>query len=251
MIKTLKIGYRFFKSLFKKLQFFFSVNWLKTLYFNFKMLPFNQAKKLPFYFYGSVKFTSLKGKVVIDAPITRAMFGFGQQYEMTTRERGIAEISINGSLIVKGNVQFGKDYFFFIKDGAQCTLGHMSSMATSGKLICTKEISLGNWARLGSECQIIDTNFHQLIDIKTKEKFPISSAIHIGNYNFISNRVTILSKTCTSAFTTVASNSVCSKDYSYLGENILIGGLPAELIRKDITRDWEGEQDRLLKHLIV
>jgi acetyltransferase-like isoleucine patch superfamily enzyme len=215
------------------------------------MLPFGQAKKLPFYFYGSVKFTSLKGKVILDAPVQRGMIGFGQQYEMNTRSRGIAEVYIRGVLKFTGFAQFGKDNFIYIKENATCTIGNMASIATSGKLICTNKIELGDFARFGSECQIIDTNFHKLIDIETKEEFKLSSPIQIGNYNFISNRVTVLSKTKTPDYCIIASNSLCNKEYLSLGNNILIGGVPAKLLKNNITRDWDGEEERMKKHLII
>ena len=251
MIKILKHIYFFLRRCCLRLKFFFSINWLKTLYFNFRMLPFKQAKKLPFYFYGSVKFSSLKGKVKIEAPIKRGMVGFGQPYEMTTRSRGIAEIVLKGKFIVKGHIQFGKDYFLFIKEEACCTMGHMSSMASNAKLICTKEITFGAWTRIGSDSQVIDTNFHQMIDTVTLEKFPVSAPIILGSYNFISNRVTILSKTITLNYVTVASNSLCNKNYSEFGKNILIGGIPAKLIKREISRDWKGEKELMLKNLIV
>ena len=68
------------------------VNWVKTLYFNFKMFSFSIARKLPVFFYGSIKFTSMKGEIKIKAPIKSGMIGFGQPYEMTTRSCGIAEL---------------------------------------------------------------------------------------------------------------------------------------------------------------
>ncbi|MFT7051896.1 MAG: acetyltransferase-like isoleucine patch superfamily enzyme [Psychroserpens sp.] len=251
MIKILKLIYFYFYLGYKKIKFFFSINWCKTLYFNFKMLPLAQAKKLPFYFYGKVKFASLKGSVTIDATLKRGMIGFGQQYEMNTRSKGIAELYIRGFLKFNGFAQFGKDNFVYIKENAKCTIGNMASIATSGKLICTNNIVLGNYARLGSECQIIDTNFHKLIDIETKEVLKMSSPIQIGNYNFISNRVTILSKTVTPDYCIIASNSLCNKEYLSLGNHILIGGVPAKLLRSNISRDWEGEEDRMKKHLII
>ena len=54
-----------------------SVNWGKTLYFNFKKFPLSTAMKLPVIFYGPVKFTNITGKVVIEGPVKRGMIGFG------------------------------------------------------------------------------------------------------------------------------------------------------------------------------
>ncbi|WP_229655051.1 transferase [Flavobacterium sp. LC2016-23] len=227
------------------------MNWTKTLYFNFKKFPFAIAKKLPVFFYGKVKFTSITGEIEIKAPINKGMIGFGQSYEMNTIHRGTAEINISGKLIFKGRIQLGKDYFIFIKKGAYCELGHMSSLGSNGKLICTEKIILGDYARLGSECQVIDTNFHQMIDTKTGTIYKMSLPIQIGNYNFVSNRVSIMKGTRTPDYCTIASNSLCNKNYSSFGENILIGGVPVKLIKENISRDWEGEKENLEKWLSV
>ena len=215
------------------------------------MLPFADAKKLPFFFYGKVKFSSLNGSVAIEAPITRAMIGFGQPYEMNTIHIGIAEIMLSGTMTFNGYAQFGKDYFICIKKEAVCSFGNMSSLGSRGKIICTNWVELGDYARLGSECQIIDTNFHKMIDTATKKEYEMSQPIKLGNYNFISNRVTILSKTITPDYCTIASNTLCNKNYQSLGDNILVGGIPAKLLKENISRDWEGEQAVMLKNLII
>ena len=215
------------------------------------MFPFEIAKRLPVYFYGPVKFSELSGTVQIDAPVKRGMIGFGQHYEKNSLSKGVAEVSISGTVKFKGYMQFGKDCLLSVSENAYCEFGHMSSLATDGKIICTNSIKLGDFARLGSESQIIDTNFHQMINTLTGEKYPISHPVEIGNYNFIGTRVSIMSKTKTPNLCTVASNSVCNKDYTGLGENIMIGGIPAKLLKENISRDWEGEHDMLKKYLMI
>lgn len=251
MIDTAKKIYRKQRSFYQRLKFYFSINWTKTLYFNFRMFPFPTAIKFPVYFYGRVKFSSLKGKIEIDAPIKSGMIGFGQPYEMTTVSNGTAELFLAGRAIFKGNVQFGKDYFVYIAPTGTFTIGHMASLATNGKIICVESITMGSYARLGSESQIIDTNFHQMIDTQTGERFPKTAPIVLGDYNYIGNRVSIMQGTTTPSLCTIASNSLCNKDYSDLGENVLIAGIPSKLIRKNITRDWSGEQEALESMLIV
>ncbi|WPO77141.1 transferase [Flavobacterium sp. KACC 22761] len=244
-------SYRKYKSFYQKIKFYWSVNWTKTLYFNFKKFPFQTAKKLPVFFYKRVKFTSISGEIQIEGKIQKAMIGFGQPYELNTVHRGIAEINIQGKLIFKGKFQFGKDYFLFVGENAVCELGNMSSMASNAKLICLEKVVLGDYARFGSECQIIDTNFHDLIDTQTGEKLQKSAPILIGNFNFISNRVSIMKGTQTPDFCTIASNSLCTKEYASLGENILIGGVPAQLIRENVSRDWQGEKQQLDDFLTI
>ncbi|MEZ4818153.1 MAG: transferase [Flavobacteriaceae bacterium] len=215
------------------------------------MFPLSIARKLPVFFYGKVKLVSIKGKVEIDAPVKKAMIGFGQPYEFTKKSNGTAELFLEGIFCVKGNVQFGKDYFIHIAKNAYCEFGHLASLASRGKLICKEKIVLGNFARIGSESQLIDTNFHQMINTKTGEKYSMTAPIKIGNYNFISNRVSIMRNTITPNNCTIASNSLCTKDYTSLGEFILIGGIPAKLLKENISRDWDGEMENLEKNLII
>jgi len=244
-------SYRKCRSFYHKLKFYYTVNWIKTLYFNFKKFPFQIAKRLPVFFYGKVKFSSISGEIQIDGKIKKGMIGFGQPYELNKASKGIGEIFILGKLVFKGKFQFGKDCFIFVGENALCELGNMASVASNAKIICTEKIVLGDYARFGSESQIIDTNFHDLIDTQTGIKLQKTAPIFIGNYNFASNRVSIMKGTQTPNFCTIASNSLCTKDYNDLGENVLIGGIPAKFIRNNISRDWAGEKEQLDNFLSV
>jgi acetyltransferase-like isoleucine patch superfamily enzyme len=251
MIEFLKNNYRKTKARHQKIKLYYSVNWSKTLYFNFKKLPFRVAKKLPVFFYKKVKFTSIAGKVEIKGTIRRGMIGFGQPYEMNTLHKGIAEINILGTLVLRGHAQFGKDYFIYIGENGLCELGHMASLAANAKLICIEHVVLGDYARFGSECQIIDTNFHQMLNTKTGEKFKMTAPILIGNYNYSGSRVSVMQNTKTPDYCTIASNSLCNSDYNQFGSNILIGGIPAKFIKGSVSRDWEGEKTSLDDYLWV
>ncbi len=243
--------YKRLKKLYHWIKFQRSVNWYKTIYFNLKKFPIKIALKFPVYFYGKVKFTSLKGGIYIKAPIKRGMIGFGQAYEMKKKAKGISEFYLGGTLVFKGHVQFGKDCFIYIGKNAYSEFGNMASLGSDGKLICTYEIVLGNYARLGSESQLIDTTFHQLINTLNNEKYPMTNPISIGDFNYIGNRVSIMAKTVTPNYCTIASNSVTNKDYKFYGENVLIGGIPCRLIKENISRDWKGEQETMENLLIL
>ena len=224
---------------------FLRVNWVKTLYFNYKKFPFSIARKLPVYFYGSVKFSYLKGTIKIDAPVHTGMIGFGQQFEKFTRSRGIGELYLRGTLVFKGDAHIGKDCFVYIGRDAYCEFGDMACLGSNVKLICTEKIVLGNWAGVGYESQLSDSNYHPMKNTETEEYYPMTAPIHLGNHNAISNRVSILPGTKTPEHCVIASNSVCNSDYTSLGSNILIGGVPAKLIKSNYARDWEIEKEKL------
>ena len=53
------------------------VNLWKTLYFNFRYLPFTKAIHLPVYIYWRSDLSKMRGKLIIDAPVTAGMIKFG------------------------------------------------------------------------------------------------------------------------------------------------------------------------------
>ena len=235
---------------YHKMKFYYSVNWIKTLHFNFKKFPFPVAKKLPVFFYGKVKFHNIQGEIIINAPIKKGMFGFGYQYELAKKSKGIAEFSLMGKLVLKGPIHTGKDVFFYIGKDAYCELGYMSCLGSDVKLICTNKITIGDWTGIGYESQIIDTNSHPMKNSLTNEYYPISAPIIVGSHNAVSNRVSIMPNTKTPDYCVIASNSLCNKDYTSFGENILIGGVPSKFIKNNYTRDWQGEKELLKRYRI-
>ncbi|NQX85206.1 MAG: transferase [Flavobacteriaceae bacterium] len=213
------------------------------------MFPFNVAKKLPVFIYGPMRFSALTGKIVIEGLIEKGMIGIGQSYEKNRASAGLTEINLQGKVVFRGYCQFGKDVFLYVGKNAVCKFGNMASIASRGKIICEELIVLGDYARFGSECQIIDTNFHDMIDLESGEKIPMHQPINIGDFNFVSNRVTVMKGTKTSSNTSIASNSLCTKDYTNLGFNIVLGGIPARQLKSNIQRDWKGEQQMMDKSL--
>lgn len=248
MSSFLKHVYRKSKN---RLQLYWAVNWTKTLYFNFKKFPFAVAKQLPVVFYGNVKFQSIKGNIIINGPIKTAMMGFGQQFEKAKRSKNIAEFALEGTLVINGPVHIGKDVFFYIAENARCEMGYMSALGSDVKLVCMDAITIGDWSGIGYESQIIDTNSHPMKNSQTGELYPLTGPIWIGTHNAVSNRVSIMANTKTPDFCVIASNSLCNKDYTALGNNVLLGGVPAKLIRENYTRDWEKEKPLLMKYKII
>lgn len=234
MKKKMQVVWHIIKELWK-------VNWTKTIYFNFKKFPFNVAKKLPVFFYGKITFTDISGKIQINHEIKTGMIAFGKPYEKAKCSKNIAELNMQGTFILNGFVHFGKDCLLIIERNAVLKMGNMSSLGSDGKIICTKEITLSDYARIGSESRLVDTNSHTMMDTKTGVKLDVNQSIFLGKYNYVASLVSIMPGARTPDYCTVAIHSLLNKDYTSCGENILIGGIPAKLLRQNTSRDWEGE----------
>lgn len=230
---------------------FCSINWYQTFKINFKAFRFKDAVLLPIIVYNGFVITEFKGKIKLNTEVKFGLIGFGQPYEIFKRKRNCGEAIINGLLEINGKVQFGLDTKLFIKKNAVLKLGHINSFASRTEIICFKSISIGNWVQFGNDCLIADTNFHELKDLSIQTKLPMNKDIIIGSYNFIGARSTIKGNAKTPDNCLVGTNSLLNKDYSSFGENIILGGIPAKLVKENIVRDWETEKINLENYLTI
>lgn len=230
---------------------FSSISWYQTLKINFRAFAFKEASLLPIIVYRGFKIVKFNGKIILKTKAKFGLIGFGQPYEIFKRKRNCGEAIINGLLEINGSVQFGLDTKLFIKENAVLKLGHINSFASRTEIICFKSISIGNWVQFGNDCLITDTNFHELKDLSTQTKLAMNKDITIGSYNFVGARSTIKGNTTTADNCLVGTNSLLNKNYFSLGENIILGGIPAKLIKENIVRDWETEKENLENYLTI
>lgn len=228
-----------------------NINWFATLKLNLKVVPLKELFKCPILVYRGFSINEFKGEIIFNAPIQFGILVFGQPYEIFTRSGCKGEAVINGQLIINGRVQFGIDTKLYIKQNGILSLGHINSFAARTEVICFKKIVLEDWIQFGNDCLICDTNFHNLKDISTNEILPMNKEILIRSHNFIGARTTIKGNTITPENCLVATNSLLNKNYTSLGEHILIGGIPAWKIKDNISRDWETEKEVLLDYLTI
>lgn len=234
-----------------RIKHFFSINWYQTIKINGRVFPLSTAVKMPIIVYKGFRIKECKGSIIINAPVTSAMIGFGQPYEIFTRSKKSGEATINGTIIFNGSVQFGVDTKLYVLENAKITFGDINSFATGTQIICFKEIVFGNWVQCGSNCLFVDTNFHYLKQVGEDRILPRENSIYIGNYVYIGTRVTIRQKTKIPNHTLISSVSLCNKDYTAFGEQVTLGGVPATLLSKGIIRDWESEEKGMRDYLKI
>lgn len=218
---------------------------LFSIFFNFKYLPFRQAKKCPIIFfkhaYGKItnggriilsnEVISKKKKIIIGFPAE----DFEYQCEKTVLNIEYGTVYFNGRFCarrgvimdIKGEAVFEDDVLF----GPRC------------RIRIHNKGFLGNSIRIAHETQIFDTNFHFMEKVDSPGYYPISKPISIGSFSWIGNRSTISPGTVLPDYTIVASNSLVNKDFSILNPYSIIGGIPAKFIREGWTRVWDTERE--------
>lgn len=207
----------------------------KTLYFNFKYLPFKQACKLPILLY-KPKFIKCKGKIIIDSKtICTGMIKLGFNHAHAYPHSGIVFENYGGTIVFKGRCVIGNNSSISVGPTANLQIGDNFNATTTFKLICWYNINFDYNVRFGWDNLVLDTSFHRL---KTRNGDWANKGygnIYIGHDNWIATRCIILAGTETQPYTVVATNSLLQKRYdkSY----VLLGGSPAKIIKEGIYRD--------------
>ena len=85
------------------------LNLWSTIYFNFKVLPFQQAIRFPFHFFGKTDFVDLSGKFIIEAKeLHFGMIVFGGQHEVVISSNVPTRIYNSGKIVFKANAKFAR-----------------------------------------------------------------------------------------------------------------------------------------------
>lgn len=225
----------------RRVKLFMRVHWMKTIYFNYKMLPINEAIKLPIVFYNKTLFTSLKGRVVLNIKSKFNSVKIGVNDEII-RRRHENELRVDGTFTINGNFNTGVGVTICVLNNGTFEIGEGSYLGSLTKILVIRSVSIGKSFRFGYESQISDSNYHYTIDLVTKRVNRTEQPVVIGDNTWIGNRTTIMPGTKVPSNIIVASNSLLNKDYSStVPENSVMAGLPAKLVRTNFVRIYDRE----------
>lgn len=220
---------------------FFQHNWLATLYLNFRMLPFRQAIHLPLDVSHRVRFESLRGKIVLDEtlPLHRAMVRIGGRgSDMFPRTQTV--LCIDGKVLLRGDkVEIGHGVSLIVGGQGTLTLGEKVRIGAMSKVYCSQAITMGNEIDLSWECQVFDTNFHQMQNTETGDLVEPAGEVRVGDNVWVGNRCTIGRDCVLPDDVIVASNSLLNKDYSAVSPYSLLAGMPAQVVKTGVRRIFE------------
>lgn len=216
------------------------LNIWRTIYFNFRTLPFSQAIKLPVFIYGRFRFV-LNGNVEFrNCPLTCGMVKIGKLSDCFNQNEktgfiqlaspnsrlifyGKAKIGVNAKIrAVEGTVYFGIEAFF----------GSNVRIIANGA-----DIHIGDHSRITFETNIMNSGFHYVYNSSKGCYGNCNRDIWIGAYNWIGNRSSVSAGAITKDHTIVCSNSLVGKDFSTIeGDFPMLAGIPAKPIAYGMKR---------------
>lgn len=232
----------------KILHILFKTNLVKTLWFNWKMLPAREAWRLPVWFYGRTEFRSLKGRVTIDAPVHGGMIKVGVNDCYVDTHIPLTIWTINGTVHFLGKALFLRGSYLLVSKTGTLTIGgnHRVKFASDLKLFCFDSITIGDCARIAWGCQIMDTSFHYMEFVDTGEVPSLTKPILVGDRVWVGNGSTISKGAAIPSDTIVAAGSLVNKDFTALEPYCLLAGVPAVKKASGIRRVFDLARQREL-----
>ena len=209
----------------------------KTIYFNFRCLPFNKAVRLPFYVHYRTRLTSIckdSIRIAQNAALHTFMIKLGNKGSVGIIENRYNSICINdGILLFEGSAAFGIGFSIRADCGGKVTIGKGFNSNRNLFLSCTKQVTIGNDVLFGWNVSVRDSDGHTLIYDDTNQ--PTLAPVFIGNHVWVCAESHILKGTTIGNDCVVGYASLLSKGSSE--NNVLWAGHPAKMIRQNIKWD--------------
>ncbi len=207
------------------------LNW-KTIFFNFKYLPFNQAVKLPFVISNKVQLANVKGKIVFECPLRPGMISIG--FEKTTlfdykTSRSIWDV--HGTVVFKGDMVIGQESRIIVGSEGTLVFGSHVLITARTSIVAYHFIELGDQCLLSWDILMMDTDFHSVSDYQGDILNPTAPVV-IGDHVWIGCRSTLLKGTKIPKGCVIGAGSLVNK--SLPDGDSLYAGTPVKKIREAI-----------------
>lgn len=207
----------------------------KSLYFNLKVLPFWQACKLPILIKYNTHITSSSGRIIILDNIRFNMIsiGFGN-VGIFNKKYSPSIIELKGKIQIKNNCHFGHGCKISVGPNGILTIKENFSNTAEGTIICFDKINIGNNCLMSWNTLIMDTDFHETIDLNDNIINPKSLPITINDNVWICNRAIVLKGSYIPDGCIIGTNSLVNKKFTQ--ENCLLAGNPSKIKKTNIKR---------------
>ena len=110
-------------------------------------------------------------------------------------------------------------------------IGTNTSIAANSYLLSRSRITIGSNCAISWDCQIIDSDFHQIADENGPR--PTDAPVVIGDHVLICSKVTVLKGVHIGDHAIIAANSVVTSD---VPDHCIAAGNPARIVKENI--DW-------------
>lgn len=208
----------------------------KTVYVNFRYLPFRQACKLPIWTHYNTKI-AIKGKILVpdDCSLATIRIGF---HKVPICDNAPTVVSADKGGIIKflGTAHIGYGSKIAVHGGGELILGDNFAISAATQISCYRRIRFGRDIQFSWDCLVMDSDSHKIYDEQDVLMNP-SREIVFGNKIWIGCRSTVLKGVVIPDNCVVGSCSLVTGGSKGFVANSIIAGNPARSIKK--INKWE------------
>lgn len=211
------------------------LNFLYTLYFNFRYLPLNQAIHLPIWVRTNLRQLKLKrGQIVLPNPkFKQVLIGGGKSPGLQACKAGIL-IAEGGKIVFRGKAVISQGTVLRCDRQAAIEFGRNFYCNSNCYMRSTNTISFGNDCSLGWNITLNTSDGHSVWH--NGNKVQMEAPITIGNNVWITPHSSIAKGAHVSSNCIVAQGAVVTNKFTE--QNCIIGGIPAKVVAHGI--DWHA-----------
>jgi len=160
---------------------------------------------------------------------TRVTGGFVAVQPVVLKGKGIITFGGNIKMGVQNSPLFYNTYVYIEArtEQSQISFGKNTYINNSFSLVSEKKITIGDDVLIGYNCNISDSNFHDLNKNNRTNTDPNPKQVIIENNVFIGNNVTVLKGVTIGENSIVATGAIVTKSFP---KDVIIGGCPAKII---------------------
>lgn len=203
----------------------------KSIYLGLKSMPLREAIHIPIFVSANTKLVSLKGKIRIDSPSLRpgmVRIGLGGS---GTVQHVPAVVENNGLMVFGDHVNLGGGTQICTVDKhSRLVMGKNTSVTGDSHIVAKELVEIGSDCLISWEVQIMDTDFHRLMD--QDMVINVAQPIRIESNTWICSRATLLKGTETAQGSVIASNALIVGKLKE--KNCVWTGMPLKIIRDNV-----------------
>ncbi len=204
----------------------------KTIYFNFKYLPWQQAIHFPIWVSSNTVLHKTKGEISINTGLKTGMIRIGYgNIGLFDKKRSRTIWEVSGTVIFEGNTDIGHGSKIVVGQNGVLSFGKNFSITAESTLVAFKKITFGDDCLISWDVLFMDTDFHPIMNANTEILNPPSEIV-IGKSVWIGCRSVILKGSTIPDGCIIAANSLVSKKLT--GENQIFGSQSLHVIKQNI-----------------
>lgn len=205
----------------------------KSMYVNFRCLPFAQAIHFPILVSHKTKLKYLSGDISVHGKLKIGLVKIGlgtSQLVDFQRERTI--IDFRGKVVFNGKCKIGSGSRIAVANTGTLIFNHNFSNSSHLHIICFKYIEFGEDNHVSWNTLFMDTDQHAVYNTE-HERINEDAPIKLGNRIWYGCNSTILKGTeLTDDLIIGASAVVCGR---HLTPNVILAGQPAKIVKEGVS----------------